>query len=473
MKSKISNQFLINYLIVFLLSLLAAVFAFILLSFANDVLSKTLVKNIYPASELMKDDYAYIDAEPVIENGGGVQVINDNYEVVFSKGLNTIGKNKLSVSEFTDFLIKSKEKGHQYSYDILYNPQGRFWLIVTFPTSIRLDVSLVYNREAVSRDIKNVSGAFIAVLIFYLLILGVFAIIYSRISSVRITKPLRMLCEGTKRLREGDYSTRVSLNLKNEFKDLQDTFNEMAEKIETEIYLRKQTEAERKRMIMDISHDLKNPLASAVGYSELCLKKSEGLNKEFVSYLQVIYKNSKRASSLLNDLFEFAKLESAEYSMKLLKTDICEYLRQICAELLPLLEQARLNYEFNIPENSIFVMLDTNQMNRVLYNLTDNLIRYNREGTMLNVSLYEEQDNVIILFKDNGIGIPIDISKNIFKPFVRVDDSRNSQTGGTGLGLSIAYKIVKAHGGIIDIQTDLNKGCTFIITLPRFKTRKE
>lgn len=467
MKSKISNQFLVNYLIVFLLSLLAAAFAYLLLSFADDVISKTLVKNIYPARLLMKDDYAYIDAEPVVQNGGGVQVINENYEVVYSEGLNTLGTRKFSVSEFTDFLIKSKEKGFKYNYDILYNTQGKFWLIVTFPTSIRLDVSLVYNREAVSRDIKNVSGAFIAVLIFYLLLLGVFAIIYSRISSARITKPLRMLCEGTKRLREGDYSARVNLNLKNEFAELQDTFNEMAEKIETETGLREQTEAGQKRMIMDISHDLKNPLASVVGYAELCLKKSEALDKDLFSYLQIILKNSKRASSLLNDLFEFAKLESAEFSLKLFETDICEYLRQICADILPMLEQAVIDYEFHIPEKAIYAMTDTRQMNRVIYNLTDNLIRYNPEGTSLTVSLNEEHDNVKIIFKDNGIGIPSDIAKNIFNPFVRVDDSRNSQTGGTGLGLSIAYKIIKAHGGNMDIQTELNKGCTFIITLPR------
>lgn len=465
MKSKISNQFLINYLIVFFLSVLAAFFAFLLLSFADDVISKTLVKNVYPAELLMKDDYSEIDAEPVVKNGGGIQIVNDDYEVVYSAGLNNLGTKKFSVSQFTEFLVKSKEKGFQYNYDILYNSQESFWLIVTFPTSIRLDISLVYNREAVSRDIKNVLGVFIAVIIFYLLLLGIFAIIYSRISSVHITKPLRMLCEGTKRLREGDYSTRVNLNLKNEFADLQDTFNEMAEKIQTETELREQSESERKKMIMDISHDLKNPLASVVGYTELCLKKMGTNNNELSDYLEIILKNSKRSVALLNDLFELSKLESVEYSLKPLKTDVCEYLRQICGELLPMLEQAGFLYSFCIPEKTIYSMIDVAQMNRVLYNLTDNSIRYNLEGTSLSVKLYEKQGNVVILFEDNGIGIPSEVALNIFKPFVRVDDSRNSQTGGTGLGLSIADKIIKAHGGNIEIITDSGKGCTFIITL--------
>lgn len=191
MRRKISNQFLINYLIVFLLSILAALFAFLLLSFANDVISKTLLKNIYPAKLIMQDDYTKIDPVPVVENGGGIQVVNESYEVVYSKGLNTLGTGKFTAGQFTDFLVKSKSKGVPYHYDIIYNQQGKFWLIVTFPTSIRLDLSLVYNREAASRDMQNVAGAFMAVAILYLLLLAVFALIFSRITSIRITRPLK------------------------------------------------------------------------------------------------------------------------------------------------------------------------------------------------------------------------------------------------------------------------------------------
>ncbi len=469
MKNKISNQFLMNYLIVFLLSILAALFSILLLSFANNVISKTLVKNIYPAEQIMKDNYSEIEAELVVQNGGGVQVINENYEVVYSEGLNILETKQFSVGQFTEFLVRSKEKGFKYHTDILYNSQGKFWLIVTFPTSMRLDISFVYNKEAASKDINNVAGVFIAVLIFYLLLLGLFTFIYSKISSIHITKPLKMLCEGTKSLREGDYSFRVDLNLNNEFAELQDTFNDMAEKIETEIKLREIAEAEIKKIIMDVSHDLKNPLAIVVGYAELCLKRPELLEKEQLNYLHAILKNSRRANSLLNDLFEFAKLESTEFSMKLFKSDVSEYLRQACSELLPMLEQAKFEYNFDIPEQPLYIMLNVEQMNRVFFNLTDNLLRYNPAGTNLSVRLYEEQANVIILFSDDGIGISSQIAKDIFKPFVRVDDSRNSQTGGTGLGLSIASKIIQQHGGTIEIKTDLNKGSTFIITLPKFK----
>ncbi|MDD3172317.1 MAG: HAMP domain-containing sensor histidine kinase [Herbinix sp.] len=466
MRRKISNQFMIHYLIVFLLSIAAAFFALLMMSFANDIISKTLVKSIYPASMIMEDDYTEIDTAPIVQNGGGVQIVSDQYEVVYSTGINTLGTKNLTVSQFTEFLVQSKSKGIPYHYDIVYNPQGKFWLIVTFPTSIRLDFSLVYNKEAASRDMKNVVGTLVAVIIFYLLLLALFAAIFSKITALRITNPLRKLSEGTKRLREGDYSVRVDLHLINEFAELQDTFNSMADKIERENALRRQSEDDRKQLILDISHDLKNPLASVTGYAELCLKKADAYDEEQIKYLQIIYKNSQRANRLLNELFELSKLESPEFTLRLIKTDICEYLRQTCGDILPALEQAGFAYDFDIPDKSIFVLIDTEQMSRVFHNLADNVIRYNSEGITVMISLYEEVDKIYIQFQDNGIGIPAEVAKYVLKPFVRVEDSRNSKTGGTGLGLSIAHKIVLAHGGNLELNTDINKGCTFLISLP-------
>lgn len=466
MRKKLANQFFTNYLTVFLLSILATVFTLLLLSFADHILSKTLVKNIYPASSIMHDDYAEIDASPVIRNGGGVQVIDRQYQVVYSGGVDTIGKGRLTAAEFTDFLTRSGRLGIPYHYDIAYNPQGEFWLVVTFPTSIRLDFAVAYNREAASKDMKNVAAAIAASIVFYLLLLALFAVIFSRITAVRITGPLRKLREGTKLLREGDYSARVDLRLKNEFAELQDTFNDMAERIESEITLRKQSEDDRRKLILDISHDLKNPLASIAGYAELCLEKTGPASKEQADYLKIIYNNSQRANRLLTELFELSKLESPEFSLKPQKTDVCEYLRQICGELLPSLERAGFAYVFDIPDEACYAMIDAGQLSRVFHNLTENAIRYNPEGTTVTVSLSRIPEGLGILFADDGAGIPGAVAEDIFKPFVRAEDSRSRESGGTGLGLSIAYKIVQAHGGNLTLWTDTNRGCFFRITLP-------
>lgn len=464
MKSKLSNQFLRNFLVIFLLAILDTVLAFVLLSLASGLISGSLAKNRYPASAIIQDDYRQIDSSAVVQNGGGVQVVDKEYRVVYSSGLDTIGKEQLTPEEFTAFLTESKSK--PYHYDILYHPEGGFWLIVTFPTSIRLDFSLIHNNKAAAGDFTRSVVVIAFVALIYLMILALSAFIYSRITAARITVPLKKLCDGTRLLREGDYSARVDLRLKNEFAELQSTFNDMAARIEHEISLRKKSEEDRRRLILDISHDLKNPMSSIQGYTELLMQKEGMTQQELGEHLEVILNNSKRANRLLTELFELSQMDSPEFSLKLVRTDICEYIRQLCAELVPQLEREGFRYEFDIPEESVFAMLDTDQFSRIIQNLSSNAVRYNTRGTLVAVCLTVQDDQVIIDFSDDGIGIPAHLADKIFKPFVRVDDSRNSRTGGSGLGLSIARKIAEAHGGDLTLCNSEERGSTFRITVP-------
>ena len=176
MKRKLSNQFFRNFLVIFLLTILATVFAFVLLSFASNLISGSLAKSRYPASAIIKEDYKEIDATAVVQSGGGVQVVDKEYRVVYSQGLDTIGKDKLTAEEFTTFLTESKSKA--YHYDILYQPKGEFWLIVTFPTSIRLDFSLVHNKEASAGDFRRAGGVIAFVMLSYLSVIALLPFIY-------------------------------------------------------------------------------------------------------------------------------------------------------------------------------------------------------------------------------------------------------------------------------------------------------
>lgn len=448
----------------FLLTIMATVFAFVLLSLSSGLISDSLVKNRFTASSIIREDYRQIDASAVVESGGGVQVVDKEYRVVYSEGLDTIGKDELSTGEFTAFLTESRSR--PYHYDILYQPEGEFWLIVTFPTSIRIDFAVVYNKEAYSGDMTRSGLVISAVVLIYLSILALLTFIYSRITAAGITIPLKKLCDGTKLLREGDYSARVDLRLKNEFAELQDTFNDMAARIEREVSLRKKSEEDRRRLILDISHDLKNPMSSIQGYAELLLDKRDMTEREKGEYIEIILNNSKRSNKLLNELFELSQMDSPEFTLRSERTDLCEYLRQTFGEIIPQLERAGFGYEFDIPEESVYAMLDKDRFGRIIQNLVNNAIRYNPQGTTVAVNLLVHDDKAVIDISDDGIGIPAHIAQDIFKPFVRADDSRNSGTGGSGLGLSIAKKIAEAHGGDLTLLPNVDKGSTFRITIP-------
>ena len=466
MRKTISNQFFLHYLVVFVLVAVATVSAYFFLIIANHLAEDTFTKNRYPASAMMRDDYRFIDPAPILKNGGSLQIVDKDYRVVVAEGKDALPKRQLTPAEFTEFLVESKSKDRTLSHDILYNPQGEFWLIITFPTSFRIDFEVKMNPKAATGNFPRVAFIFGLTIAIYLLLLTALTIVYSRITGSRITESLRKLRDGTRLLREGDYSARVDLRLTNEFAELQDTFNDMASRIEEEIDLRKKSEGDRRQLILDISHDLKNPMASIQGYAERLLHAATMSEEERRGCLEVIQKNSQRANRLLTELFELSQMDSPEFSLHLEATDLCEVLRQICGELVQELERAGFDYEFAIPEEPVWAWLDIDRFGRVVHNLADNAVRYNPRGTTVSVSLTVTDDQAMIHFSDNGIGIPTRLKDDIFKPFVRADYARTFETGGSGLGLAIAKRITEAHGGDVVLCSSSGKGSTFRMTIP-------
>lgn len=466
-KKKISNQFLINYIIMMVITILIIILIIILISFADSAINQNLVCNNIVIEDLMKDNIEEIESDKVLENGGGIQIVNKEYKVIYSKGIDTLGEKSLTPQEFTDFLTSSKSNEVEYCYNILYNESQEFWLIVTFPTSIKINFSIIHNKTHPSKDGEIIFDILVTIGILFFLLLAITTIIYSKISSFGIIVPLRKLCEGTNGLRNGEYSTRVNLGLKNEFGELESTFNNMADKIQKEILLREASEKMRQKQLMYISHDLKNPLVSIIGYAELCLNKKNITLEEQRGYIDIIKHNGIRSNRLIENIFELTKLESSDFALKVEKIDFAEYLRVLMANYILDLEKNGFAFNFNIPDDEVYVMIDKNEFDRVFQNLISNAIKYNKVGTNINVELINNKDNICIIVEDNGIGIPKDMVLNIFNEFVRVDDHRNSETGGSGLGLVIIKKIINAHGGEISLKSDVNSGCSFKINLPK------
>ncbi|NLM40145.1 MAG: HAMP domain-containing histidine kinase [Firmicutes bacterium] len=464
MKKKIANQFFAHYLVVFTFVILSTALAVALLSIGSRIASNAFAINRYPASSIMLDDYRQIDTSPIVKSGGSVQVIDKEYRVVRSEGPDAIPRKQLTPAEFTDFLMWSKHKNTPFHHDILYNPAGEFWLIVTFPASIRIDFAFTMNPA--TGEFGLAALIFGTVMVVYLLLLVGLSMVYSKITAAQITVPLRRLCEGTRLLREGDYSVRVDLRLQNEFAELQSTFNDMADRIEREMSLRRKSEEDRKRLILDISHDLKNPMSSIQGYAELLYQRPDLSEKDRNEYLKIIQQNSQRANQLLTELFELSEMDSPEFTLRAQEVDLSETLRQACGELVPQLERAGFRYEFDIPEESVLCLLDLNRFSRIIQNLASNAMRYNPLGTTVKVKLEVQNGQAIIDFADDGVGIPAHLTEDIFKAFVRADTSRRSETGGSGLGLSIAKRIAQAHGGYLTLHTEGEQGSVFRIVLP-------
>lgn len=292
--------------------------------------------------------------------------------------------------------------------------------------------------------------------------------VFAKATSKIFIKPIKTLLSGVMEITNNNYDVNIRIDTKNEFLDLANGFNMMAETIRNEIKEKERLEKMREDLILDISHDLKNPLTSILGYSEILVDNKELDENEKMEYLNIINKNSHRANKLMNDLFEFSLYDNSDYKFNLIKTDISEFTRQTIANYIPEFEHNKFEYDFDIAEESYYVMMDEEKLTRAINNILDNKLKYNPIGSKIGVKTEIRQRYFCIVLSDNGESIPKKYRENIFNPFVRIDKSRNSKTGGTGLGLSITKKIINKHNGGVRI-IDSEVGTSFEIMLPIIK----
>ncbi|MBU3110598.1 sensor histidine kinase [Clostridium lacusfryxellense] len=421
------------------------------------------------AQYIIKQSYKDINATNFIKHKGYVEVLNKNLVIVMQNGSKHEVGFKYTQEYYKDMIDNNLKDG--YFYSSKDENEKDFILITAMPNSIfdayTWGIEHKKELEYDSRP-KNTRITFLKLFPFIIFIFLLSTmVLYSKLTSMIFVNPLKKLLQGVNTVKNGEYSARVEINSLNEIGQLKDAFNLMAEKIQQEKLLKEKAEDNRKRMILDISHDLKNPLTSILGYSEFLLENDDIEIEEKNKLLKVINNNSRRANDLIQDLFEFSRVESTEYKLEIGKHDIGEFLREFIAAYVPMMEQKQIQYEFDVTEDEVEMSFDRKNLDRALSNIILNSIKYNSPGITISIKLLLENDAAIIIIEDDGIGIPIEFQGNIFDPFVRVDTTRNSKSGGTGLGLAISKSIIEKHGGDITLVQNANKGCKFIIKLKK------
>lgn len=214
----------------------------------------------------------------------------------------------------------------------------------------------------------------------------------------------------------------------------------------------------RQEFTANVSHELKTPLTSISGYSELI---ANGMVKEgdIERFATEIHRNAKRLISLINDIIKLSELDSSkEYDLVMEDVDLYELAKNCQTMLAPIAEKRNITIEL---EGSQSIMrVDKELMEEVIYNLCDNAIRYNHDGGHVWITV-EHGFSV----RDDGIGISKEHQERIFERFYRVDKSRSKKTGGTGLGLAIVKHIVELHDGKISVESEENKGTAIKVEL--------
>ena len=464
---KMATQLFKNYIIFTII--LVAIFMLTIVTLLFYFSSTYLDLPIDSTTEeyIIKQNYKDINVTNFIKHKGYVEVLDKNLDIVMENGSKHKVGFRYSTKYYHDMITNNLKDG--YFYSSKYGAKKEFILITAMPNSIFDAYTWGFDHKQQLEEVskrKNYGLSFLTIFPFIIFIFLVSTmVLYSKLTSMIFVKPLKKLLKGVNTVKNGQYSTRVEINSLNEIGQLKDAFNLMAEKIQEEKLLKEKAEHNRKRMILDISHDLKNPLTSILGYSEFLLENDDVNIDDRNKLLKVINNNSRRANDLIQDLFEFSRIESTEYKLNVGNHDIGEFLRELIAGYVPMMEQNGVLYEFSITEDEVEIPFDRKNLDRALSNILLNSIKYNSSGITINIKLLLNNNYVVIIIEDNGIGIPKEFQGNIFEPFVRVDTTRNSRSGGTGLGLAISKAIIEKHGGNITLVKDIDKGCKFIIKL--------
>ena len=245
----------------------------------------------------------------------------------------------------------------------------------------------------------------------------------------------------------------------------------MAEEVEKnerqEEELRRQYERARNLMLSDIAHDLRTPITTIGGYAKALNDGLVTSDEKRTEYLEAIQNKSQRMSDLITLLFDYVRLDSENFSLRLEKTDVSELLRENAALLYADVEEKDMEFEIDIPEESIFLDVDKLQVSRVITNLINNALKHNGAGTTICLEMQQSEKGYQIIVRDNGKLIDPLIAEHVFEPFVMADVSRESK-GGSGLGLSIAKKIVEMHGWTIELVQDFERlEKSFVINLEK------
>ncbi|KNX32882.1 MULTISPECIES: sensor histidine kinase [Bacillus amyloliquefaciens group] len=228
-------------------------------------------------------------------------------------------------------------------------------------------------------------------------------------------------------------------------------------------------ELSMRKMLSNISHDLKTPLTVILGYIEIINNDKSLTSEKVMSLLKTVNLKTVEVLALINRFFELVKLESGDKKLNSSRIDICEVSRKIILDYYEILISKEFEVVIDIPDDSVFVNGDEDAIERVLNNLITNAIQYGSDGKMVGLKIRITDNDVFVEISDKGKGINEMHKDRVFERMYTLEDSRNTNYQGSGLGLTITKRLVEQMGGGISLNSVPFKETTFSVRLRRIK----
>lgn len=381
--------------------------------------------------------------------GGWVEELDGNYNVI-----NIYGEKQSEETSYTgeDILSLTSAYGKTEYIGFFVQPENssKRFLCIYDRDVMQLNSTVVLNET----NTPDVFWLFFPLSIIEILLISLYL-------KKKIKNPLDKIVEGMESLKSGDDNARIDIRTEAEFEKIVDTFNVMAEELQTEKAEKEELTRKKNQMLLELSHDIKTPVATIKSYAnalEAGLVPEEKINDTY----RLIDAKANRVHKLTDDMFMMLKMDNPDYRINPETVNLCEYLRQLCAEYYDEITEAGFEFTIDIPENEINADIDTDLFSRVVGNLLSNAKKYNKTGDTISVELSAENDKISLAVCDNGIEIDKAFAEQMFSAFSRGDKARKTD-GGTGLGLAISKIIVEKHGGTLNYSRKGNENVFEVI----------
>ncbi len=309
--------------------------------------------------------------------------------------------------------------------------------------------------EAVNELISSAVKAIITICIWVLFatLVAVYFI------SERIISPLKQMSKAAKSFAMGKLDVRVPVTGRDEISELAVAFNDMAASMSN-------LETMRSSFLSNVSHDLRTPMTTISGFIDGIIDGTIPKEKHEY-YLRMIGDEVRRLSRLVSALLDISRIQAGERKFTMSAFDICEMARVILISFEQQIEKKKLDVEFDVLDENIFVYADRDAIYQILYNICDNAVKFSTEGGKYRIKISEKDRRIFVSVYNEGIGIPSDELPHVFERFYKNDKSRSLDKTGVGLGMYIAKSIIDAHSEEIWVKSKHGEYCEFVFTVKK------
>jgi signal transduction histidine kinase len=297
---------------------------------------------------------------------------------------------------------------------------------------------------------------------YLLIMITVISVLFSCFVIRRVKKQIREMSDTLEDIKNGNGNRRILSETHEIVAPLVYEINEIIVSYENRITEFRQTEETNRQLMTSLSHDVRTPLTTLIGYLDAA-HKGIVTGKERDDYIETARRKAHDLKDYIDVLFDWFKLNSNEFAMDIKIIEAAEFTRNILIDWIPIFEDKQIDYCIDIPEQPFRVNLDPDAYMRILNNLIQNVIAHSH-ADKIEISLSKQNNDMKILVSDNGVGIDKSDLKHIFERLYKCDKGRSEK--GSGLGLAITHQLVEKMNGSISVESTQGKGTTFTLLFP-------